>query len=147
MIEAPAATTNWWVEIGKGLIGAVIGFGSAVVIERYEARESRNVLAASYLVSMASALEGMADSFESGKAPDRGGQTLLFMLEGSGKALGGYIDQDVLRRINDLKNGCQTHYNAVRSGKPMGEQLRVWIGLARMFAGQLRARAEIIKLK
>lgn len=120
VIEAAAATTNWWVEMGKGLIGAVIGFGSAVAIERYKARESRNVLAASYLVSMASALEGMADSFESGKAPDGNGQTLLFMLEGSAKALRGYIGEDVRRRINDLKDGCQTHYNDVRSGETNG---------------------------
>ncbi len=67
MIDVAAATTNWWVEIGKGLIGAVIGFASAVAIERYKARDS-----------------------------------------------------------------------AVRSGEPMGK-LSVWIGLARMFVGQLRA--------
>jgi hypothetical protein len=144
-VVAPAVT-NWGVEIGKGILGLVLGFVGGVAMEKYKAAKSRHALVAAYLDGLTTALEGMAEGLEERKIPYGEGQTVFRMFLESKKVIVGYLDQDEIDRIQELINSSDRFYAVIRSNQKSAEMTNS-IDMARRIAGILRARAAVLRLK
>jgi hypothetical protein len=146
-VGAVPQTTNWGVEVGKGVLGLVLGFVGGVAMEKYKARKSRHTLVATYLDGLATALEGMAEGFEERKIPYGEGQTAFRMFLESKNVIPGYLEQNEIDRIEELFNSADGFHGVIRSNRESTKLMIESIDMARRIAGILRARAAVLRLK
>jgi hypothetical protein len=146
VLYAAEAATNWGVEIGKGILGLVLGFVGGVAMEKYKAAKSRHTLVAAYLDGLATALEGLAQGFEERRVPYGEGQTMFRMFLESKKVIAGYLEQTEIDRIQELIDSGDRFSAMIRNNQE-SPMLTNSIEMSRMIAGILRARAAVLRLK
>lgn len=142
VLTEATTTVNWWIETGKMLISGVGGFGFAILLEKYKKHSGKNTSSAAYLESIASALDGMADSIESGKLPTGNDHMFFHLISGVGKHLVEDFDEPMAERLENLSRQFRrfSYYFEEDRKTPTGG-LKVWMIDARKAAGNLRARA------
>jgi hypothetical protein len=139
-------------EILKIVVAAAIGFLGAVLLEKYKRREKTVLSLTEYLEAVAMTLEGMAEGIEKGKLSYSHSHQFKHMVRNLRINLPQLVDEEMHVRLGELfkeyesirESFARTH----RSDKEEDYAFeKEWIAKARRAAGNLRARAQLLKIK
>ena len=144
-----ATVANRSFEILQLLFSAILGFVGALLLERYRKREKTVVSLAEYLESIAAALEGMSIGIEKLSPSYAHSHLFKHMVLNLESNMLQLLDDEMLSRLRTLDAQYYKFIEIIAYNKrAMKNRMDAdWIVGARKAAGNLRARAQLLRVK
>lgn len=141
-IHQALARIDW--HIAATVIAAIVGAFVTYAIARMQMSRGKRDVAATYLLNIATALTGMADTFAAGGVPHEAGHELLGLIDGYDAALRRYRRESVDAEVKQLR---QIAYRAKVEDEELAKNFLGGAERVEPFVKQLRRLSGDIKAK